>query len=287
MIREASFNNRVAILATMHQKERVIAPIFEQELGLRVVVPPDFDTDIFGTFTRETPRPGNQIEAVRFKAEKALDVTGENIAIASEGSFAPHPILPYISSNREIVILIDKEQDIEIIGEEISTETNHSHLVVDNAEQALKFAKKVGFPKHGLVVMCEESPKDRDNVFKGIVTEEKLVESVNFVVSESPARKAHVETDMRAMYNPTRMKNIAKATHNLVKKINSLCPKCSFPGFDITRRIPGLPCELCGLPTPLTKTVVYQCQKCGFTQEKSFVDGRKSADPGQCMYCNP
>ncbi|MEM7554755.1 MAG: DUF6671 family protein [Cyanobacteria bacterium P01_A01_bin.84] len=287
MIREKLFLNRVAILATMHQKERVIAPILDNELGLKVMVAPNFNTDIFGTFTRDIQRPGNQKEAARLKAKKALNITGESIAVASEGSFAPHPSLPYIPANREIVIFIDKEQEIEIIGEEFSTETNHSHLVVDNAEQALKFAKQVGFPEHGLVVMYEKSPKDSDNVFKGIVTEEKLVESVNFVISKSPTGKAHVETDMRAMYNPTRMKNIAKATHNLVTKIKSRCPKCSFPGFDITRRIPGLPCELCGLPTSLTKKVIYQCQKCDFTQEKLFASGKEFADPAQCMYCNP
>ena len=287
MVREALFINRVAILATMHQKDQVIAPILENELGLKVVVPPDFNTDIFGTFTREIKRPGNQIEAAKLKAEKALDITGGSVAIASEGSFGPHPSLPYITSNREIVIFIDKEQDIEIIGQEFSTATNHNHLMVQNVEQALKFADEIGFPEHGLVVMCEELPKDSNDVIKGIITEEKLVEAVNLVLEKSPTRKAYLETDMRAMYNPTRMKNIAKATHNLVKKINSLCPKCSTPGFDITRIVAGLPCELCHMPTALTKTVVYQCQKCGFTQEKLFPNGKEFAEPAQCMYCNP
>jgi hypothetical protein len=287
MVKASLFMNRVAILATMHQKEKVIAPILENNFGLKVVVPPDFNTDNFGTFTREIARTGNQIEAARLKAETALEIIGGSIAIASEGSFAPHPSLPYISSNREIVIFIDKEHDIEIIGEEFSTTTNHSHLVVENVEQALKFADKVGFPEHGLVVMLEPSPKKSHDVIKGIITEEKLIEAVDFVLANSPTGKAHLETDMRAMYNPTRMENIAKATHNLVKKINSLCPQCSTPGFDITRAIAGLPCELCHLPTNLTQAVVYQCQKCGFTEEKLFSQGRKFADPAQCMYCNP
>ncbi|MDJ0798921.1 MAG: hypothetical protein QNJ51_19230 [Calothrix sp. MO_167.B12] len=287
MVREALFMHRVAILATMHHKERVIAPILDNELGLKVMVPPGFNTDIFGTFTREVKRPGNQIETVRLKAEKALEVTDGSIAIASEGSFAPHPSLPYIASNREIVIFIDKEQDIEIIGEAFSTETNHSHLVVENVNQALNFAENIGFPEHGLVVMPEESPKDSNHVIKGIITEEKLVEAVNFILEKSPTGKAHLETDMRAMYNPTRMENIATATHNLVKKINTLCPKCSTPGFDIIRIIPGLPCELCHIPTTLTKAVVYKCQKCDFTQEKLFPNGRNFANPAQCMYCNP
>ena len=105
------FTNRVAVLATMHQKELVMAPILE-ELGLKVIVPANFNTDTFGTFTREVKRPGTQIEAARIKAQKVLEITGETIAVASEGSFAPHPSLPYISSNREIVLLIDKENDL-------------------------------------------------------------------------------------------------------------------------------------------------------------------------------
>ena len=287
MTKESFFTNRVAILATMHKKEQVIAPILDEELDLEVIVPLNFNTDIFGTFTREIKRSGNQIEAARLKAEKALEITGKSIAIASEGSFAPHPSLPYISSNREIVILIDKEKDLEIIGEEFSTTTNHSHLVVENVEQALNFASKVGFPEHGLVIMFEELPKDSHEVIKGVTTEEELINAVKFILEKSPKGKAHLETDMRAMYNPTRMKNIAKATHNLVNKINSLCPQCSTHGFDISHRVPGLPCELCYAPTDLTKAVIHKCKKCGFSEEKLFPNGREFADPAQCMYCNP
>lgn len=280
------FTNRIAILATMHQKELVMAPILE-ELGLKVVVPANFNTDTFGTFTREVKRPGTQIEAARIKAQKVLEITGETIAVASEGSFAPHPSLPYISSNREVVILIDKENDLEIIGEEFSIDTNHSYQSITSVDEAYEFASKVGFPEHGLIVMFDENPKNSSEVFKGITTRAKLTEAVNLVLSHSTTGKAHIETDMRAMYNPTRMKNIEKATRNLISKINSCCPQCSAPGFEITQRIQGLPCELCYAPTLLTKSVVYQCKKCGYEEDKLYPDGIEFADPGQCMYCNP
>lgn len=139
------FRNRSAILATMHQKEKVIAPLLHQELGIKVTVPSDFNTDIFGTFTRETKRPGTQIYTAKLKAQKALEWTGESLAIASEGSFAPHPLVPYIYSNREIVILIDKINDIEIIGEELSTDTNFNHQVVENLDEAYILPRKLGF----------------------------------------------------------------------------------------------------------------------------------------------
>jgi hypothetical protein len=284
---QSLFTNRIAVLATMHQKERVISPILEQELGIKIIVPSDFNTDVFGTFTREIKRPGSQIEAAKLKAEKALLLTGEKLAIASEGSFGPHPSIPYITCNREVVVFLDKENNLEITGEEFSSDTNHNHIVVESLEQGYKFAKQVGFPEHGLVVMFEEFPKNSNEIIKGITTEQKFVEAVNFVLKNSPNGKAHIETDMRAHYNPTRMINIAKATRNLVSKINSHCPNCSIPGFEITERVKGLPCGGCYLPTSLIRTVIYQCKKCSFSQEKLFPDGREFADPAQCMYCNP
>ena len=222
MASQLLFSNHIAVLATMHQKERVIAPIFQEILGLEVIVPEKFNTDDFGTFTRDIKRIGKQIETARLKAKKAIEITGKNLGIASEGSFAPHPSIPYLASNREIVIFIDEENDLEIIGEEFSTETNHNHLLIQDVEQALKFAEKVGFPEHGLVVMFEESPQNSNDIIKGITTEKELKEAVDYVLQNSPHGKVHLETDMRAMYNPTRMKNIAKATQDLYPHLSDV-----------------------------------------------------------------
>lgn len=281
------FNNRVAVLATMHKKERVIAPLLQKELGVKVTVPQNFNTDRFGSFTREIERSGSQIEAARLKAQQALLLTGESLGIASEGSFVPHPSLPCISCNREIVVFLDRENNLEIFGEELSTDTNHNHIKVKDTKQAFEFAKKFGFPEHGLVVMLNDYPKNSDEIIKGITTEKELVEAINYGLTKSPNGRVHLETDMRAMYNPTRMKNIEKATYNLLEKINSFCPKCSTPGFDIIQRIPGLPCEWCSTPTNLTRAAIYRCQRCGFRKEKLFPEGKQFAEPSQCMYCNP
>jgi hypothetical protein len=287
MIIEQLFNQRVAVLATMHHKEKVIAPILQQELGIKVIVPENFNTDTFGTFTRDIKRVSTQIATAKLKAEKATEMTGETIGIASEGSFAPHPSFPYIYANREIVIFIDKVNNLEIIGEEFSTETNFNHQLITNFTQAEEFAQKIGFPAHGLVIWFEEADKNTPQIVKGIISEQQLLEAVNFGLQNSLNGQLHIETDMRALYNPTRMKNIAKATENLLKKINTCCPKCSTPGFSLTEKIQGLPCEICHQPTSLTLAAVYECQKCGFSQEKLFPDGREFADPTYCFYCNP
>jgi len=286
-MKNALFADRVGVLATMHQKEIVIAPLVEQELGVNVVVPENLDTDAFGTFTREIKRPGDQLEAARLKAEKALLITGESLAFASEGSFSPHPLIPYIPCNKEIVILLDKANNLEIVGQEFSTETNYSHQLVATVEEAYEFALKVGFPEHALVVMSDSSTTDKSQIIKGITVKEQLFEAVTLMLTKSTTSKVHVETDMRALYNPTRMKNIEKATLDLLKKLNQLCPQCSWPGFEVVERKKGLPCALCNLPSKMTRSVIYKCKKCEFNEERLFPDGLEKADPAQCMYCNP
>ena len=50
------FKGRTLLIATKHQKEKVIAPIFKKSLGVQVIVPAQLDTDVFGTFTCEITR---------------------------------------------------------------------------------------------------------------------------------------------------------------------------------------------------------------------------------------
>jgi predicted Zn-ribbon and HTH transcriptional regulator len=280
------YNNRVAILATMHNKEKVISPLLKEHLGINLIVRKGLNTDIFGTFTREIKRPDTQIITARLKAKKALEMYDEKIAIASEGSFAPHPLIPYIYANREIIIFLDQENDLEIIGEVFSMETNFNHQTISSLEEAEEFAQKVGFPEHGLVISFDNISTGKTEFIKGITSKENLINSVETAIKNTNG-KFHIETDMRAMYNPTRMKNIAFATQDLINKINSLCPQCNTPGFMINQKIPGLPCELCHQPTSLIKAVIFQCQKCNFTQQQLFPNNQEFADPSLCEYCNP
>jgi len=281
------FANRVAVLATMHRKEQVIAPLLQQELGLQVVLPEGLDTDQFGTFTRDRDRPGSQLEAARLKARKALELTGQTLAIASEGSFGPHPSLPAIACNRELVVLLDEVNQLEIVGQVVSLETNFQHQTVGSVEQAWAFAQKVGFPDHGLVVMTHPQARQADALIKGITDRETLVAAVTAILQRSPNGTAHLETDMRALYNPTRMKVIAQATQDLLQAIRRICPQCGCPGMQVVAHRPGLPCGLCGQPTSLTAALQLGCQKCQFQQQTRFPDGIQTADPAHCSYCNP
>lgn len=267
----------------MHGKEAAIAPLL-QPLGLTVVVPPQFNTDQFGTFTREIARAGDQLTAARRKAEAALDHLGESLGLASEGSFGPHPAFPSIAYNRELVLLIDRQQGLEIVGQFVSTQTNYAHRQVNSLEAALQFAQQVGFPEHGLVVM-PAAIADPSLIYKGIVDPAELQSAVEQTLHRHG--QAHLETDMRAMVNPTRMQAIARATEDLVRKLQQRCPHCGTPGFELRERRPGLPCSWCHAPTEQAIAAIYVCQKCHFTQEQRYPDGVETADPSHCQYCNP
>lgn len=281
------FAGRVAVIATMHHKEQAIAPRLETALGVRPQVPADFNTDGFGTFTRDVDRPANQLTTARLKAEAALKHTGESLAIASEGSFGPHPQIPFVPCDREIVLLLDLEHRLEIVGQAISTQTNYRAQAVRSVEESRAFAQAVGFPEHGLVVLEDAKGPPTTVVAKGITSYRHLEDVVSQTLSKAPSGTAHLETDMRALYNPTRMTVIAQATDDLLQAIARRCPDCSCPGFSEIRRYPGLPCSLCRTPTDLTLAVVYGCQRCQHQREEKYPDGQQFADPGQCHYCNP
>lgn len=282
MDRLAGLSDSTAILATMHGKEQVIAPVLLAELGLKVQVPEGFNSDAFGTFTREVARAGSQLEAARLKLNAALDLTGASVGLASEGAFGPHPDIPWMACDRELVLLCDRCSGLEIVGEAVSSDTNYRQQTVTSLAAAVEFANQAGFPEHGLVVM---SPGEATKAarYKGITELDRLTRAVEAVLATAPS--AWLETDMRALYNPTRMRLIEQATRSLAQTFHQRCPACSWPGFRVSQQLPGLPCSLCGTPTLLIQSQRYRCQHCGYQQLRP-VDG-PAADPTYCPYCNP
>ncbi len=281
------FMDRRCMIATMHGKEQVIAPPLEAELGITTDVPTDLNTDAFGTFTREVDRPADQITTARLKIEAALERSGATLGIASEGSFGPHPASPLIPCDREIVLLLDLDHDLQIWGESLSTHTNFAHDSVCNLRQALEFGRRVGFPDHGLILRGQVSGSDGGRIYKGITTEETLTQAFKPLMEDPDISTIQIETDMRAMVNPTRMQVIAEATQDLIRKLQHQCPKCGLPGFSVAQVRKGLPCGLCGIPTSAPRAYLYRCARCNFEQEEAFPLGVKTADPGICLYCNP
>lgn len=277
------FRGRNLIIATRHGKEKVIAPVLEQALGLKCEVPAHLDTDLLGTFTGEVERKDDPLTTARNKCKMALEQYGGNLAIASEGSFGPHPEIMLIPANEEILVLVDMANDLEIIAREISTETNFNGRSIHSEQELLTFASQCLFPSHALIIRPE--PRSPYGIVKGITDEAVLLQVFNNTMATHG--KAHVETDMRAMYNPTRLKVIETTAKKLAEKMMSGCRVCGTPGFSVTEAVPGLPCSLCTSPTRSTLKHVLVCGKCGHTEERIFPYGKKTEDPMYCDYCNP
>ncbi|SRX56143.1 DUF6671 family protein [Aequorivita sp. CIP111184] len=277
------FRNRCVVIATMHKKETVIEPLLKQEFGLKAITPKNFDTDQFGTFSGEIERVRNPLETVRAKALAALLQTNENLAIASEGSFGPHPESPFIIGNEELVILIDTKNGFEIIGRHFTEKTNFNHQKIENLNDLKEFSERIGFPEHGIILKISNE-KNSESIYKDFKSFDLLHNQVVKLLDEE--KKVQAETDMRAFQNPTRMEAIKQATKNLVNIINTNCPKCNAPGYSIIEAIRGLRCELCNLPTKGLKGYIFSCQKCNFSCERKKEDVNFQ-NATFCDYCNP
>ena len=277
------FEGRYLVIATKHNKEKVIAPILERELGVKCFVPVNLDTDALGTFTGEVERKDDPITTARKKCLLAMELENCDMAIASEGSFGPHPSIFFAQADDEFLLFIDKKNNLEIIVRELSLETNFNGSVITNKKELDEFAEKIKFPSHGLII--RKADTDFSEIEKGITNKNKLIETYNHFAKLHGS--VYVETDMRAMYNPTRMTVIETATIKLANKINTLCQDCNTPGFGITAAKQGLPCELCHFPTRSTLSYIYTCQKCSYSKEEKYPNKKYFEDPTYCDICNP
>lgn len=275
-------SGREVVIASKHKKEQVIAPLLHQEFQMNCTVL-ELDTDQLGTFTGEIERTYSPVEAVRKKCELAMEISGKDLAIASEGSFGYHPNLPLCKVNEEIVLLYDRQNDIEIFGKEFTLETNFSGTYIETYSEVISFARKVGFPRHALIL--RENQTEGRIFVKGLDDVDTLRNSIGSLLKKHP--RIWLETDMRAMYNPTRMKAIQGATENLIARMKNACPECSTPGFWIDKVNSGLPCSLCRVPTRSTLSYEYACNKCQYRLTVVNPHGTHTEDPMYCDRCNP
>ncbi|MDF1673730.1 MAG: hypothetical protein P1U41_09500 [Vicingaceae bacterium] len=277
------FHNRKLAIATKHQKEKVITPLFEHHFNSKCIVPKSIDTDVLGTFSGEIERKYSPIETLRKKCQMALKESNCDLAIASEGSFGSHPVIFFSKANEELVMLYDKINNIEIIGRKLTTETNYNSKNISTISELHSFSDDVSFPSHGLII--KPSQNSNDNIVKGITSKKEL--QLEFEKMMSEYKSVFVETDMRALYNPTRMKIIKAATENLISNINSTCPECNAPGFIVSKTISGLPCEMCNYPTKSPLFIEYLCAHCNYTKQEKCPHKKQVESPQYCDNCNP
>ena len=282
-----TFAGAIAALGTRHGKERVIGPTLQAELGIRVELVNDLDTDRFGTFTREIPRAGTARETARLKALAAMEANGHaSFGLSSEGSFGPHPSVPFFAGGVELVLLIDRETGIELIGIDVTMQTNFASTCTTTLDEARSFAGQVSFPSHGLIVIAapREKPEPALGMIKGILDPAQLEQAVQDTLRLHG--RAWIETDMRAHLNPTRMRSIERAAQALAHAARSLCPSCARPGYVLVQCIGGLPCADCGEPTAKARAEVFACAGCGRREERPLA-GASHATADECPFCNP
>ena len=277
------FKGRKLLIATKHHKEQVIAPIFENELGVLCFVTDKFDTDTLGTFSGEIDRKEDALTTLRNKCLLAMKANDCDLAIASEGSFGMHPSIFIAPADDEMMLFLDTKNNVEVIAREVSTNTNFNASKITNVVELMAFAEKVNFPSHGLIL--KPSQNNFNPIYKGITDIDDLLKKFHLLLEEFGS--VYVETDMRANFNPTRMKLIEKVAMKLVESIQNKCPSCNFPGFSITKVNAGLPCEWCNSPTQSTLSYVYECKKCQHQKEVLHPHNKIKEDPMYCDYCNP
>lgn len=277
------FSGRRLLIVTKHQKEEVIAPLLEAVLGVTCFVVKDFDTDSLGTFSGEISRKDDALTTLRKKCWEGMQAEGFDLAVATEGSFGNHPTVFFAPANDEFIMLIDQKNKLEIVERVLSLDTNFDSSEIKTRDELKAFLDKVQFPSHGVIL--KNAMDNWTKIYKGITDYDTVETKFDEIIASS--NSCFIETDMRAMYNPTRMKIINDVCVRLINKLHSVCPECLYPGFGVVGAEAGLLCSSCSMPTRSTSAHIYQCQHCNYESKVLYPNGKKTEDPMYCDFCNP
>jgi hypothetical protein len=275
------YQHENVLLASKHEKEQAIATPFMNRLSCTLSVH-DFDTDKFGTFTGEIARSSSPYETCLLKAKTAAEQYNYRLAVASEGSFGPHPAFPFVPSAHELMVFIDRAHGWVVAEQLISQKTNYAMITIKEDTELDSFLESVQFPSHALIL---QASTDKRVFAKGIKDLERL--SHYLAVGFKTEKELLLAADMRAMMNPTRMEVIGELADKLALRIATPCTQCACPGFGFKSTRGRLPCSLCGSSTSFYEEEVWGCIACEYQEYKMRNDGLVKADPTYCDYCNP
>ena len=277
------FGREVA-LATKHGKQKAIARPFKHALGISLVTPEHIDTDLLGTFSGEVAREGSPREVCERKARMGMISTGLTLGVANEGSFGPHPFIPFLPVGFEVMTFIDDDRGIALTETLLAQKTNYSHRKAVRIDGLDEWLEAVQFPSHALIVK-PTGTNGTVGLSKGVDTRIELANAIRRAAVISEEGTATIETDMRAHLNPTRMVSIRRLAFKLTRRLATLCPACSSPGWGQNDVIKGLPCRDCETPTHLPLRSVFSCFVCYHREEKPCFE--ENASPQFCPFCNP
>ena len=278
-IKTSYFKNKTCLIVTKHQKEQVIAPVLKKILELNCINNPIIDTDSLGTFTGEIERLKNPLETVKDKCLLGARQPNIDFVVANEGSFGSHPLIPFVKVDEEYICIYDmKEQDF-IVEKMIFFETNFSTELVTDLDQLDAVLLKLNFPSHGIILRA------KDQFIKNIKDPILIKKNVKALLDKYG--QCNIDSDMRAMNNPTRMACISQLTLKLTNTLLSQCNQCGWHGFSVSREVAGFKCSLCYKPTKSILYQLYKCKKCAFELKKMFPHKKELEDPTYCDWCNP
>jgi len=270
-------------LTTKHEKLRLIKPAFDKYIGCELFEV-NLDTDLLGTFTGEIERLALPRETAVQKARLGMKETGMLTGIASEGSVGPDPIVPFIQSNIEHLVLVDDENGIVISETFRSLEITAATIATAPGQDLTTFLEKADFPNHALIVRPDT--KVKSNSIKGITDLEVLIRAIQLSSQLSPNGFVVIESDLRAMHSPSRQKNIEEVAKLLAIRVSQLCPQCNIPGWGRIEYEKGLTCSECKLENASAiRQEILGCVKCEHTQLGKVI--ATSLNPAQCNFCNP
>lgn len=279
------YRGRRATLATMHRKETAIAGAMQDVLGLGVQPDEGFDSDAFGTFDGRVPRLRSMLETALAKARAAMARANEVIGIASEGSYGPHPAIPFVPGGIELMVFVDDELGLVVSEHVIEDEPCYASCVVRAGDDLSQFLTAAKFPGHAVAVAPAHTPNV--NVVSDLRHHAEVRFNIETRAALSQDGKALLFNDMRADRNPTRMRTIARLAHRLANRVASSCPRCGTPGFGRTGVARHCSCESCGSPTTIPSHDIHRCASCGLSELHERPAIEDGSSPRNCPFCNP
>lgn len=197
-------------IVTKHNKHKIIAPLFNGAFNITPELY-EFDTDTLGTFTPEKKRKQDIKNTLLAKAKVGLKDKQYTHSISSEGSFYPHPHLPGIHLNTELVCIINQQNEY-LIAEYTTPRIVFGKDQVHNLDELETFLKNYQFPSHQVIVQT----KNWLGISKFHKQDFTKQELENLLQKH---QKFTIYTDQRADKNPTRQLAIQEACKQLIEQI--------------------------------------------------------------------
>ena len=268
-------------LATKHGKLAQIAPAFETLRDWQIELV-EIDTDVYGTFSGEVPRLMTPKDAAIEKAKAGALHAGFNFGLASEGTIGPHPQIPFINSDVEVMAFVDLKSEFAVVETLMSPEIQAYSSTVNRDTNLDDVIAKLDLPAHAANLTINI---DGERQFiKGIHQPEELRRVVAEALEQSAT--VEIENDFRAMSSPSRQNNIAALAEKLAARLGSHCPACNQIGWGSVGFEYGLPCSDCfEIVASVAHSQKLGCVTCAHSELRSL--GRDSVDPARCERCNP